>query len=187
MNNNTYLNKIEKALLNSNAFFERKIYLFLVIGCLFLLYVFIHMQSPRYVLFIMEEKTEDILWSSLVKKNEWFEHEYIHSVEKSPVIEKFRVTSSSDIVIMESWTKSFGAGLPYEHEGTVELKNGFYITKDLNRPIHGGALIMKPSDLYPHVFRFQDQELFLSEEPFVKKIIRIDVQKIKWYEFWRRF
>ncbi|MDQ0252851.1 hypothetical protein J2S74_000223 [Evansella vedderi] len=150
---------------------------------LFLLVLFasFHVSSP-YLSLVIAGQGEEVLWKTDIQREEWFSHQYTHSVEKSPVIEKFKVNEAGEIVTMESWTKSFGAGMPFEQQGTVEMKDGFYILKDLNRPIHGGLLQMKPSSLYPHTFQFRDEELLLSEAPFKGKRLKIKVIPMTWFE-----
>lgn len=44
-----------------------------------------------------------------------------------------------------------------------------------------GVLRMKPSNLYPHTFTFQDETFHLSQKPFVKRFIEINIQKISWW------
>nr|WP_236838752.1 DUF1850 domain-containing protein [Caldalkalibacillus salinus] len=152
-----------------------------VLLCL-LLTVFLHVFSPDTVLVIEDVKSGQILWQEDIQAGEWFYHEYLHSVEKSPVIEKFKVNRAGEILTMESWTKSFGAGLPYEQQGTVEMVDGFYVLKDLHRPIHGGAFLMQPSNKYPHTFHFRDHRIMLSEEPYASTRIKIEVRHLTWLE-----
>lgn len=144
--------------------------------------IFLNLTSPYKALVIENIRTGEILWKSDIKIDEWFEHQYIHSVEKSPVIEKFRINDMGEIITMESWTKSFGAGLPFLQQGNVEMIDGFYVMRDLNRPTHGGVLQMKPSTLYPHTFHFREQELQLSEAPFAKALIKIETKQMTWLE-----
>ncbi|MGN8647770.1 DUF1850 domain-containing protein [Gracilibacillus sp. HCP3S3_G5_1] len=181
MNNKraTVTNK-KRALLLSNAFFPKFMIVIVVVITLLLSLLLWH--RPQYLLVITDMNTGEALWTSEIDQGETFSHEYIHSVEKSPVKEVFQFSTSGELVTMESWTKSFGAGMPYQREGDVELKDGFYVMRNINRPIHGGVLRMKPSNLYPHTFSFRDQTIYLSKEPFVKKIIEIDVIDLSWWE-----
>ncbi len=172
----------KKALLAGNAFLKSLKWVLPILLVLIVLIFFIFLNHPTYVLQIEKVETGEILWESEIEKEEWFAHEYIHSVEKSPVIEKFKFDKSGEILTMESWTKSFGAGLPYERKGTVDMIDGYFVIKDLNRPIHGGSLMMQPSDLFPHKFYFQDEELMLSEAPFVKNAIEIKVVEMNGFQ-----
>ncbi len=168
------------ALLLSNAFFQKFMLIFAVLLILLLSWFLWH--RPPYLLVISDMNTGKTLWERGIEQGESFSHEYIHSVEKSPVKEVFQFSSTGEVLTMESWTKSFGAGLPYQREGDVEMKDGYYVIKNLNRPIHGGVLRMKPSDMYPHTFSFRDHTIYLSKEPFVTKIIEIDVKDLSWWE-----
>ncbi|MDX8047320.1 DUF1850 domain-containing protein [Gracilibacillus sp. S3-1-1] len=170
----------KKALLLSNVFFPKFILLLIVL--FILLFFLLLWNRPQHLLVITDMNTGETLWTSEIEQGETFFHEYIHSVEKSPVKEVFQFSASAELVTMESWTKSFGAGMPYQREGDVELKDGYYVMKNINRPVHGGTLRMKPSDLYPHIFSFHDETIYLSKEPFVKKIIEIKVRKPTWWE-----
>ncbi|UOQ49383.1 DUF1850 domain-containing protein [Gracilibacillus caseinilyticus] len=177
MNNNS---QQERALLFSNAPFRKAGYIVLII-CSFVIGWFFW-QRPHYLLEITDRNTDEVLWSAEIDKNETFSHEYVHSVEKSPVKEVFQFSSTGEMLTMESWTKSFGAGMPYAREGDVEMEDGYYILRNLNRPIQGGIIRMKPSNLYPHRFTFRQDSFYLSKEPFVRKIIEIDVRTLTWWE-----
>ncbi|MGM8216133.1 DUF1850 domain-containing protein [Bacillaceae bacterium W0354] len=184
MSNNDFGNdQHKKALLNSNAFFKKKAFKFsisiLIVVVIVLLLI---LPSSNKKLVIKSLDTDEILWQNNINAGDWFYHRYIHSVEKSPVIEKFMVNENYEILTMESWTKSFGAGMPYEREGKVEISDGYYILRDLNRPVHGGVLRIKPSGLFPHTFHFKDQELTISESPFVGHKLLIEIQPVKIYE-----
>lgn len=139
-----------------------------------LLYI-IYIMNPAHLLIIEAVKTGDILWQQPIQEEDWFHHEYIHSVEKSKVIEKFKLGSNGQILAMESWTRSFGAGLPYEQKGTVEHIDGYYVLKDLNDPLE--HLNMIPSHLYLHTFHFKEEEVILSELPFKKNLIKIQTKE----------
>ncbi|MCD8511374.1 MAG: DUF1850 domain-containing protein [Bacillus sp. (in: Bacteria)] len=182
--NNNVKNQQKRALLGGNVLFQKMIRVGIFVSLFFilLLLALTFINSPYRALVILDDKTEEILWQNRIENNEWFSHQYIHSVERSPVLEKFRVDSDGVIYTMESWTKSFGAGLPHTQEGTVELRDGYYILKDLNRPVHGGVLLMQPSAMFPHSFYFQEQEVMLSEAPFAGTRIRIEVVTLTWLE-----
>lgn len=183
MNNNVKKQQ-KRALLGGNVLFQTKtrVVSFICIVFVVLLLVGVFTGSPFKELVIFDDKTGEVLWHKPIKEAEWFSHQYIHSVEKSPVLEKFRVDANGVIYTMESWTKSFGAGLPHTQEGTAELRDGYYILRDLNRPVHGGVLLMQPSSMFPHSFYFHDEEILLSEAPYTGTRIRIEVITLTWGE-----
>jgi hypothetical protein len=169
-----------RALLLSNALFRRK-KVMLLLSLLLLIAIFLSWKSPYRVLVIEEVKSGDTLWQREINEEDWFRHEYIHSVEKSIVIEKFKLAEGGRILAMESWTRSFGAGMPYEQKGTVEMKDGFYILKDLKDPID--VIHMQPSHLYPHHFYFKEEEVVLSEPPYKRNHIKFEVREMNWFNY----
>jgi hypothetical protein len=170
----------ERALRVCNALFKQKKLILIV--CFTMLFLFIStLSSPHKMLVIEEAKTRGILWQNRILADEWFWHEYIHSVEKSLVIEKFKVDRTGQIFAMESWTRSFGAGLPSQFKGTVEIIDGFYIMKDLHEPID--VLHMQPSHLHSHTFHFRDKVVVLSEQPYTRTHIKFYIKSLSWFEF----
>jgi hypothetical protein len=170
----------ERALRVSNVLFKQKKFI-LSTCCIFLIFVNLNITSPYKVLVIEEAKSGKVLWQNEIEKEDWFRHEYIHSVEKSLVIEKFKMGDGGQIFAMESWTRSFGAGLPYEFKGTVEIKDGFYILKDLYEPID--VLHMQPSHLHLHTFHFKDEVIVLSEAPYTRNHLKFHIKNLSWYQF----
>ncbi|WP_027964723.1 DUF1850 domain-containing protein [Halalkalibacillus halophilus] len=185
MTKTNFVNRLEKgkALLNSNAFFHQSAMKWTLICSIIIaiILLFLYISTTR-VLVISETENNDILWQEPIELGDWFEHEYIHSVEQSPVIEKFQLMENGEIHTQESWTKSFGAGLPHTAEGDVEITDGYYVMKNLDRPLRGESLQMKPSDIRLHTFSFKEETITLSEPPFVGKVITIEVQDQNWVE-----
>ncbi|RPF53310.1 DUF1850 domain-containing protein [Aquisalibacillus elongatus] len=176
-----------KALLTGNAFFNKKFGLFLLAFILTVATaVLLYMNDSGKKLVIEDLQNGDIMWQEQVNQEDWFSHRYIHSVEKSPVIEKFKIDQDWTILTMESWTKSFGAGLPYEDKGDVEMKDGFFVIQNLNRPVIGGELKFQPSHLYPHTFHFEDQEVTLSEPPYSDTQILVTIKDETFWD-WIKF
>lgn len=173
-NNRSTEHDNKKALRLSNAFFKKKYWLIIAIAVTTVVLLFTINAGKKLV--IEDLKTGDILWQEQIERGDWFSHRYIHSVEKSPVIEKFKVSDDWEILTMESWTKSFGAGLPYEDKGDVEMKDGYFVIQDLNKPVYGGELKFQPSHLYPHTFHFKDEEVTFSEPPYSETRILVEIK-----------
>lgn len=171
----------ERALRVSNVLFKQRKPLFFVFFLFFLILVFLNISSPHKLLVIEEAKTGKVLWKNEISAEDWFHHEYIHSVEKSLVIEKFKMDHTGQIFAMESWTRSFGAGLPYELKGTVEIVDGYYISKELYEPVD--ILHMQPSHLHSHTFHFRDEVIVLSEAPFTRTHLRFYIKSMNWFEY----
>ncbi|WP_411843355.1 DUF1850 domain-containing protein [Salinicoccus sp. HZC-1] len=124
-------------------------------------------------LIVMDMNTEEVLFSQKVEQGERFEVTYIHSVERSPVKEIFEVRGQ-DIYTMESHTESFGAGMPYTGE-EIEMKNGKFIIKDINRKVHGGILRVRPSSVFPHHIKIGKEDLVISDPPYEGRNLEIKV------------
>jgi hypothetical protein len=186
LSNTTFLNRDlhakKRALLASNAFFNKyKKNIFLVWFGLHFIVLLFTWPSPHLVLIIEEAKTDKILWKEETKPGDWFEYHYIHSVELSQVIEKYKLDHQGTILAMESWTGSFGAGLPYELSDNIEFIDGFYVVKDINRSID--QINFLPSDLNPAIFNFKEHKVVLSEPPYARKHLRIEVRSLTWLKW----
>lgn len=59
---------------------------------------------------------------------EVFVYKYIHSVEKTPVYEKFSITWSGNLILSSTEFSSYGAGLPLETRHFSSAKECFAIT-----------------------------------------------------------
>lgn len=151
-----------KALLISSAFLS-------IISILLVL----HILKPAAQLLLIDHSTDEVIHHIELDDGNRFSISYTHSVEKSEVKEIFEVRGA-DIFVMESYTESFGAGLPYE--GTVlEIDDGKYAIKDINQKLEN--LIVRPSKLYPHYLTYNDEEILISDYPFQNKNIRIVVNE----------
>ena len=64
-----------------------------------------------------------------IKTNTILEYKWIHSVEKTPIIEVYNVTPNG-LILIEAKSQSFGAGHPYsaeEFNGTFHTENGYLV------------------------------------------------------------
>lgn len=151
-----------KALLISSAFLS-------IISILLVL----HILKPEAQLLLVDDSKDEMIQSIELDDGNFFSLTYTHSVEKSEVKEVFEVRGQ-EIYVMESYTESFGAGLPYE--GTVlESDDGKYAIKDINQKLD--HLIVRPSKLYPHYLTYGNEEILISDYPFQGKNIRIVVNE----------
>ncbi|HBV24245.1 MAG TPA: DUF1850 domain-containing protein [Jeotgalicoccus sp.] len=161
----------KKALLIRNAFLSlTSIFIVLEIVIIF--------QLNQPVKIVVEDmSTEEELFVQEVEYGERFAVNYIHSVERSPVSEVFEVRADG-IYTMESHTESFGAGMPYEGED-IELQDGKFIIKNINRKVHGGTLRIRPSSVFPHHIIIGDTDIVISDAPYKGK--NLEVKLIKSY------
>ncbi|WP_212567933.1 DUF1850 domain-containing protein [Bacillus alkalicellulosilyticus] len=112
-------------------------------------------------------------WETPIQEGDWFSLEYIHSVEKSLVKEKYKINENNQIIAMESWTKSFGAGLP-TYSDDMELIDGFFVMRNEHQV---DFLNIKPSRLHDHFFYFGEEAIELSSDELNREYIRLHVVK----------
>ncbi len=129
-------------------------------------------EAENYYLQIYLLKENEVYWETKVNKNDTFYHEYIHSVELSPVREYYFIVEQYSLVAQESWTKSFGAGLPTEKKREIEFKDGFMVIRD-ERPIE--YINMQSSHLFPHYLYVGKEQVELSSQYLSGKPFRIRV------------
>lgn len=93
----------------------------------FLLIVLIISVFPLRVLVAKDFKNQEYLNLWKMKDDEDFTIKYTHSVEKSPVTEKYKI-GKDKIILLETTFKSYGAGLPATTEYKFEfIEDGFRI------------------------------------------------------------
>ncbi|WP_332695810.1 DUF1850 domain-containing protein [Halalkalibacter lacteus] len=155
----------KKALLLSTAF----LFLLLAINLMFLS----SGEKQKYFLQIYLPYEDTVYFEAPVYPNDTFYHEYLHSVELSPVREYYKIDENYHMIATESWTKSFGAGIPYETKDNLERIDGFFVIQE-EREID--SLNLLPSDLFPHSFYYGEKAVDLSSELSGERI-RIQVLK----------
>lgn len=63
-----------------------------------------------------------------------FSLRYTHSVEKTPVVETFRVLDGGHFLLISTAYKSYGVGLPsLPSEGKLTLRDGWFLLENLQR------------------------------------------------------
>ncbi|WP_237605578.1 DUF1850 domain-containing protein [Salinicoccus sp. ID82-1] len=150
---------------------RRNVFLALV-GLIIIAVILLYILRPEYMV-ISDMETDEVLYSAAVEEGERFAVTYIHSVERSPVKEVFEVRGT-DVYTMESHTESFGAGMPYEGD-EVEMKDGVFIIRNINRRVHGGVLRIRPSSVFPHHIQVGDDRITLSEAPYKGRNLEVKV------------
>ncbi len=128
-------------------------------------------DKQEYFLQIYLPYEDKVFFEQLIEPDDTFYHEYLHSVEQTPVREYYKIDEDYRMIATESWTKSFGAGLPYESKEKLERVDGFFVIHD-DRELD--YLNILPSKLYPHQFFFKDWTVDLSKDLSGKRI-RIQV------------
>ena len=78
---------------------------------------------------------EKIITSVEAKKNLPLTINFIHSVQKTPVIEELEF-DGEDFILLRTKYKSHGVGLPFmESDGEFRMEDGYFIMDNMNRRI----------------------------------------------------
>ena len=85
------------------------------------------LDDQELVLIIRDQETKQIYVSKSVEIEGVIETSWIHSVEKTPWHEKWRITESGEFSLIETRFQSFGAGVPHQTEGNVRIVDGYTV------------------------------------------------------------
>jgi hypothetical protein len=110
---------------------RKKYWLIIAVASLAILYglTFLLIQPCLFI-----ESEQDLLnWFSISSGKEAFSLRFIHSVERTPVLEKFQVDSQNNLLLFATEYESYGVGLPFlASEGHFTIQNGHFIL-EMNR------------------------------------------------------
>ena len=106
-----------------------------------------------------------------------FSVEFIHSVNKSPVIEFYQFNSKNEIFVTKCIYYNFGAGVETELENEEVLTygdDGSMIVDSINRKINN--LIYTVGTIYDHILKINDKQINLSKEFGKNRKIRFEIK-----------
>lgn len=114
---------------------RKKIFLMVIV----IIFILVASRQEIFVLAEIEGKNE-IVTSARAEKNLILEINFIHSVQKTPVIEELEFDGEKFILLRTKY-KSHGVGLPFmESDGNFREEDGYFIMDDMNRPIENLSL-----------------------------------------------
>ena len=112
----------------------RKIFLILIAAGI-LIFSFMNFSAKKIYVMAEIDGAEEIITSVEAKKNLPLVISFIHSVQKTPVIEELEFDGENFILLRTKY-KSHGVGLPFmESDGDFREENGIFIMDNMNRPI----------------------------------------------------
>lgn len=119
---------------------------------------------PLGVLEIVHEESGDLVFWTRIKTGAIFSLGYTHSVQLSPVVDRFRIDRDFGIVLVSTTFSDHGAGLPdNSYRGavfSVEDEGGFKI-KDMN--IFCPEIRLRIGREYNNTFTIRNYHINLSE------------------------
>ena len=105
-----------------------------------------------------------------IQNNDFFSIGFIHSVNKSPVIDYFKFDDENNIYVYKTIYYNFGAGVETELENNETLRygdDGSMIIENIDKKIDD--LIYYLSDIYDHTLTINDQKKISLWELYGKK------------------
>jgi hypothetical protein len=92
-------------------------------------------QGPEGFLLLLENReTGKVLLKVPLQPGEYFQYEYIHSSDHTPVRDTFRVDEGRKITLLEEAFLWYGAGLEFQSHGQIKLSYaGPWTRVQLNR------------------------------------------------------
>lgn len=112
----------------------RKIFVILIAAAV-LIFLFMNFGAKKIYVVAEVDDAEEIITSVEAKKNLPLVISFIHSVQKTPVIEELEF-DGEDFVLLRTKYKSHGVGLPFmESDGNFREEDGIFIMDNMNRKI----------------------------------------------------
>jgi len=103
-----------------------------------------------------------IIVSLKVKNGDRFTIRYIHSVDKKPIFEQFRLDPERGLVLEKTWFRMFGAGLGHwPGHGQLTQKDGWITIDKMNYAL-GNFILRIGSPGVDHTILYRQQEINLS-------------------------
>jgi len=103
-----------------------------------------------------------IILALKVKTGDRFTIRYIHSVDKKPIFEQFRLDPDCGLVLEKTWFRIFGAGLGHwPGHGQLTQKDGWITIDKMNYTL-GSFVLRIGSPGVDHTIFYQQQKINLS-------------------------
>ncbi len=129
-------------------------------------------------LIIYNNTTDSEIAKLPINAEDFFSIEFIHSVNKSPVIDYYRFNEKNEIYVYKTVYYNYGAGVETELENNETLRygnDGSMIIENIDKKID--PLIYYLSNIYDHKLKINDDKEYSLWELCGKNIkIRIDIK-----------
>ena len=116
-------------------------------------------KSVEKTSLIIYNSESEIIASYPLNESDYFSIEFIHSVNRSPVIEYYKFDTNDNIYVYKTIYYNFGAGVPTELTGNETLSygdDGSIIIDHINKKIDNLTYYL--SSIYDHVLKINDGE-----------------------------
>lgn len=158
-----------------------------LIVLLLLTFLFVYLLIPtQSALMIMDGKKNEIVFLYALKQDEGFYIQYVHSIHKTPIIEKFYVNDQQQIVLEEVIYESYGVGTPSSIEPGQSFKqeDGKYIIGNIQRTFPFFDLSIGQV-IANHQLHINDQIIPLSSLASPGDWVRFQSKKVSLITLWK--
>lgn len=131
---------------------------------------------PIKVLVATDFKTNDYIKSWHIRNGQSFTIEYTHSVQLTPVSETY-IINGNNIILMESYFQSYGAGLPSTTPYKFEIKDKGFRIYDINE-IMENLVYRTGAERANHKLIINDNEYKFLEFAKPRAGVRFNVKNI---------
>ncbi len=128
-------------------------------------------KSPPQLV-VSDFSTTEIIAALPVKAGDRFTIRYIHSVDKTPIFEEFRLDLKQGLVLEKTWFTMFGAGLGHwPGHGDLSQDKEWITIDNIEQPL--GSFILRIGALsVGHTIIYHDREINLSRRaPGVRVLV----------------
>jgi len=128
---------------------------------------------------ITDVKTGKLVYSRRIKHTQSFYTSFIHSVNKVPVYEYYKIVDNKFVIYKTSFY-SYGAGMPeYNPSHHVTITNGIITIDNLNIVLDSFALFV--GTVANHKIFFQDKEYNLSQFTKPGNDLKFEIKRVPLY------
>ncbi len=116
-------------------------------------------------------------------RQDFFEVEFVHSVNKGRVIERYQIASNGCLELKVGWFESYGAGMVDTLEPNMSMReeNGMLRIDFENRRMR--KVTYQSSGSSGHLFRYGDWEMKMFER-LDEKSLSLSIEDIRLFDYW---
>ncbi len=127
------------------------------------------------VLVIEDTESGEIVWQKKLNNDMKFAIKYLHSVERTPVWEYFKV-EDGEIFLTGTRYQSYGAGLPFLKKHNYVVKDDYFIISGIDDKLNN--IPLRVSDYAKHRFIYNNTEYRLYKLLKPQSLALIKVENI---------
>ncbi len=153
---------------------KRKIF-FSILAIIIVLIGFFYLNKKDKIFIVIEDKMGNVL--TVIPTHQEFSTIYIHSSEKQPWENIYKINNDNTFTLMTMKVRSLGPGVPYniEEGWKFYIKDGFFIYDNINQKFN--LIDIKLSSISPHFIKANEEMYNLVDICGDNADIKITVEK----------